>query len=82
MRREFRRRFRIAFDKFIIEVLAPGMIGFAPMLLPLQDPVPMDYYQTEDAHQRQFPGVRIPRQRTVPVIPWRPAWTPAAEDQN
>lgn len=80
--RDFGRRFRIAMDKFIVDILAPGMIGFAPMLLPLQDPVPMDYHQTEEAYRRQFAGIDIPRQRIARSVVWRPTWTPAVEDQN
>lgn len=34
---EFGRRFRAAMSTFLTDWVGPGMIGFAPMLLPLQE---------------------------------------------
>ncbi|HEX9335874.1 MAG TPA: hypothetical protein VF892_08300 [Pseudonocardiaceae bacterium] len=81
--KDFARRFKIAFDKFITDVVAPGMIGFAPMLLPLRDPVPDEYRRfEEELHRAQLADPGIPYQRIVRSLPWASTWRPAVEEQN
>ena len=80
--KDFLRRFKSAMDRFITDVVAPGMIGFAPMLLPLRDPVPDEYREYDHAYRTQFTDLTIPYQRIARSRPWTPLPAPAVEEQN
>jgi hypothetical protein len=81
--REFLRRFKSSFDRFITDWVAPGMIGFAPMLLPLRDPVPPDeYHEFENTYRTQFTDINIPYQRIARALPWTRLPEPAIEEPN
>lgn len=74
--KEFIRRFRRGFGVFLTEWVGPGMVGFAPMLLPIREILPEKYLIEQNLYYAQLPD---PRQ---PIPPDRPLRMVAVEDQN